>query len=197
MWRAGGEQKRTCHHSMRRWAASCSAVPHSSCPRSRSSSTHPPSRPAPPLQTHHHNLNRHPAPLPGPAPQMATRSPGPTSPSSHECQAVGRMSDSSTWWRVGKGQGQAQGPRDDCRARVPCSWAWHATHWRHLVAAQGLQCIGASPVLLARLTTWSSSSELGTCGGWWQGNPSSRHACSRSSSTGLPLQAVLCCAVLC
>lgn len=34
---------------------------------------------------------------PGPAPQMATRSPGPTSPSSHECQAVGRMSDSSTW----------------------------------------------------------------------------------------------------
>lgn len=39
---------------------------------------------------------------PGPAPQMATRSPCPTSPSSQACQAVGRMSERSTTLSSGR-----------------------------------------------------------------------------------------------
>ncbi len=39
---------------------------------------------------------------PGPPPQMATLSPLPTSPSSFACQAVGKMSDSSTTFLSGR-----------------------------------------------------------------------------------------------
>jgi hypothetical protein len=37
---------------------------------------------------------------PGPAPQMATTSPGPTSPISQPCHAVGRMSVNRITWRL-------------------------------------------------------------------------------------------------
>ena len=55
---------------------------------------------------------------PGPDPQMATRSPRPTSPISQPCHAVGRMSDSSMTWGGGEEQRQVEGAgrNDRCSA---------------------------------------------------------------------------------
>lgn len=56
----------------------------------------PPPSPTPPTHIPHTSPPPPPQDSPGPQPQIATLSPSPTRPSSLACQAVGRMSVSST-----------------------------------------------------------------------------------------------------